>query len=671
MVITSRAFGRIMAAIVFIAFITLYLQTLYKGICPGESAHSVAVALNLESGTSQMQVHRVETQVPDRMVGGRLSTNPQVLTVRTVEANFQAKHLLWRTIAAFVAKLPFGTLDMRLNGMSAIFGALAIMLAFALGRGLILFINFHDSPVSSRNRKISAMASGLVATTVLGLSTPFWLAATRCSPATFEAFLLLLMGWFLFAATVYQGNKALLCFGIIWGLTLFESEIGIYIAFLMGLFAIRAMLIGGLMNVRGWCNCLVGIIIGQLGYLLLANFSLPALNTSMLLPFKELIASVEVAASLIFAGGIFEDQARLVSIFFVIIPFATTTALAIWYNPERSVAATGFLIFLLICTTFISITSLPISPWGAYKINYPDTFPALVFVMATAIATYLASTGAMMANGRILSLGSSKKSLDEEEPADAPVGRLIFWVVFSLAIVVGLFNWREVRDSHDTLISHTATEFVKRLGNDVWLTSTTPALDTMVRIKAKQEGKKVNIIEHNYDGRNDAGLQRLRRAINRDPTFKGLPVDDLYKALYSTNINEFVGTWIKSDPNIGGKLLLDAPDLWVATSNTPIPEVIGYRKMANGEKIDWDSLTQRHLAFWEAVEQGINKLGPAAPHHLRTYRSEIRAYLCDIGQNLAENLVRVDKAAKAREVLDKITDLRHETEEEEIHEGFY
>lgn len=671
MVITSRVFGRIMATVVFIAFIALYWQTLYKGICPGESAHSVAVALNLESGASQMQVHRVETQLPDRMVGGRISNSPQVLTVRTVEAKFQAKHLLWRTIASFVSHIPIGTLDVRLNGMSAIFGALAIMLAFALGRGIILFLNFHDSLVSSRNRKISALASGLVATAVLGLSSPFWLAATRCSPASFEAFLLLLMGWLLFSAAVYQGNLTLLCFGVVWGITLFESEIGIYIAALMAAFAIRAMLVGGLMNVRGWCNCLVGIIIGQIGYLLLAKFSLPSYDSAMVLPFKELMASIKVAASLIFAGGVFEDQARLVSIFFAILPFAATTALAIWYNPERSAAATGFLIFLLICTTFIAITTTPISPWGAYKANYPDTLPVLVFVIATATATYLASAGAIMANGRILSLGGNRNDNDEEEPSEAPVGRLIFWVVFILAIGIGLYNWREVRDSRDNLISHTASEFVKRLGNDVWLTSTTPTLDTMIRIKAKQEDKKVNIINRDYDGRDSASLLRLRKSLHRDATFKGLPINDLATALYSTNINEFVITWIKTDPNIGGKLLLDAPDLWVATGNTPIPEIIGYRKMAKDEKINWDSLTQRHIKFWDAVEQGDIELGPAAPRHLRTYRSELRAYLCDIGQNLAENLVKVDKAAKAREVLDKISDLRHEIKKEEMPEGFF
>lgn len=671
MTITSRVFGRIMAVLVFIAFITLYWQTLYKGICPGESAHSVAVALNLESGASQMQVHRIETQVPDRMVGGRLPTNPQVLTVRTVEAQFQAKHLLWRTIAANVAKLPFGTLDMRLNGMSAIFGALAIMLAFALGRGVILFLNFHDSPVSSRNRKISAMASGLVATATLGLSSPFWLAATRCSPATFEAFLLLLMGWLLFSAAVYQGNLALLCFGVVWGLTLFESEIGIYIAALMALFAIRAMLVGGLMNVRGWCNCLVGIIIGQIAYLLLTQFSLPANEASMVLPFKELMASIKVAASLIFAGGIFEDQARLVSIFFAVLPFITATALAIWYNPERSAAATGFLTFLLICTTFIAITATPISPWGAYKINYPDTLPVLVFVITAATATYLASAGAIMASGKILNLGGRRSEDDEEEASEAPVGRLIFWVVFILAIAIGLFNWREVRDSQDTFISHTASEFVKRLGNNVWLTSTTPALDTMIRIKAQQDGKKVNVIDRNYNGSDQVKMSRLRRSIYRDPIFNGLPLDTLSDSLYSTNINEFVMTWIKTDNDIGGKLLLDAPDLWIATGNTPVPEIIGYRKMAQGEKINWDELTKRHISFWNAVEQGASILGPAAPKHLRTYRSELRAYLCDIGQNLAESLVQADKAAKAREVLDKISDLRHEVGQEELNEKFY
>ena len=193
----------------------------------------------------------------------------------------------------------------------------------------------------------------------------------------------------------------------------------------------------------------------------------------------------------------------------------------------------------------------------------------------------------------------------------------------------------------------------------------------MIRIKAQQDGKKVNVIDRNYNGSDQAKMSRLRRAIYRDPTFNGLPLEQLSESLYSTNINEFVTAWIKTDNDIGGKLLLDAPDLWIATGNTPLPEIIGYRKMAQGEKINWDELTQRHISFWNAVEQGASILGPAAPKHLRTYRSEIRAYLCDIGQNLAESLVQADKAAKAREVLDKISDLRHEAGQEELNEKFY
>lgn len=670
--LTSRAKGRLAVAVVFVAFLVLYLCTLYKGVCPGAPAHNAAMALGLESGVMQAQVRRVEAQNESSLARPRYDAPTAVMSVRTVSAEFRTRHLVWRSLAALAARhLPGGSPAFRLNALSALFGALAVALAFALCRGLVLFINFHDSPVSSGNRKISAMASGVVAAAALGFSAPFWLAATRCSPGTFDALLLLGMGWLLFSASVSQSAGALFAFGVLWGVSLFESDTGVFTSVLLFLFAIRAMIVGGIMSVRSWCNCLVGIIVGVVFYITAAHFLL-AVDGSVLLPVKELMASVRVANSLVF-GGIFSDTAKLVSVFFVILPFGATCALAMWRDAERNAAASGFLVFLLACTSAIALTKTSISPWGAYCASYPDYLPVTVFVLASATAAYLASSGAILAGGRLL-MGErtpGRKRRPNDEISEASVGRLLFWFVLCLCVVAGAINWRELRDSRDSLIATAADQFVDRLDGHAWMASTTDSLDTMVRIRAWERRIPLHIIGHGRGG--SAATARLRMAIGRDPAFKGLPLDELVASLASTNLDDFVQSWITHDPEVGRKLLLDEPHLWSAAGRTPVPAVVGFRAQEKGENIDWGALAEDHLAFWRTLAAADSMLGPAASSRMRSDRGELRTYLCGIGESLANQLGKVKDfpAAKIREILDQLDDLREEPRPVAREEVFY
>ncbi len=669
MPLTSKTKGRILATVVFVAAAALYFGTLYKGFAPGASAHCVAMALGLESGASQTEVRRVESEATD-LVSIRYGTvDRQKVTLRTFSTEFRTKHLVWRSLTRFVARnIPISDLPTRLNAMSAIFGALAVMLAFSLARGLILFINFHDSPVSSGNRKVSAAAAGIVAALALGLSTPFWLSATRCMPGAFDALLVVAMGWLLFSSAVSQRPRNLFAFGIICGVSLFELDCGIYIAILTFALAIRAMIVGGIMSIRSWCNCLVGIIVGTIGYIAASSFLLSLGSGSTLLPLRELMNSVSVANSLVF-GGIFGDQARLASVFFIVLPFFATCALAMWPEADRNAAASGFLIFILLCTTFIAITRTPISPWSVYASTSPGATPVVIFVLAAAIASYLASAGAILARGRLVTFERKAKSRKEkDEISEESVGRLVFWFVAALCCVAGILNWGEVRDSKDTLIETTAKEFVNHLGGRTWMTSTTDALDTMVRITAAREHVPLRIVEHG-----GVFTTRLRNAIHRDEAFKGLPAETLETALASTNLDSFVVAWITHDPNVGSKLMLDAPQPWVTAGRTPVPAIIGYRALEKNEKVDWNTLADEHIAFWDAIEKGDQMLGKYASRHLRAERGELRAYLCGIGENLAKELGKAKNvpAEKMRIVYDKIGELREEPQPEVREEVFY
>lgn len=670
---TSKLQGRILAAAVFIGFAAVYFSTLYRGFAPGPSAHSVAAALGLESGATQTQVRQIEVQ-GSGIRSADFIADPKTVSFRTVSGEFRTRHLVWRSAVSFIARsIPFGELAWRLNAFSALLGAITVTLAFALCRGLVLFINFHDSPVSSHGRKVAANGAAIVAALALGLSAPFWIASTRAAPFVFDAFLLVAMAWLLFTATISQRPRDLFIFGAMWGVSLFETDTGILTAIMMLAFAIRAMLVGAVMNLRSWCHLLVGIIAGAVGYITASAILMGASSAAVMLPVMELFTSIKVGLSLA-RGGVFGDQPKLVAAFFIVLPFAATCALAMWRDAERNAAASGFLLFLLACTSAVALSKTPISPWAVYGASVTAYVPVAVFILAAATLSYLASAGAIMAKGALLSpqrrRSAMRRTAKSEDFDETSVGRVIFWFAIFLAVGCGFFNWREIRDSRDDLIDTTAREFVSRLGKRTWISSTTPALDTLLRIRAWEERRPLHILAHGASG---AAAARLRTAITRDEAFRNLDKRLLADSLVSTNIDSFVTTWISIDPEVGGHLVLDAPRPWIDAGRTPIPAAIGYVALEKGETPDWNAIAADHMAFWRAISAADSILGPAAPKHLRAARGELRAYLCQIGEFLADQLVKVKDfpAMRVREILDLVEDVRVEHAPATREEIFY
>lgn len=650
---TSKTKGRLAAVVIFAAFMILYFLTLYKGIAPGKSAHNVAVGLGLEQGISQTQIQKVETTVTESAIQIRMPTQRQTQFLRTITAEFETKHLIWNSTAKFITGLPFGNLDLRLNGFSALLGAIAITLAFALCRGLILFLYFHDSMVSAENRKAVAMATGLITAVTLGLSTPFWLSATRFLPNTFDVLLIMAMGWFLFSSSVTQKTGLFLIFGFLWSISLFELELGPYIAIMMLFFMVRAMLVGGILNIKSWCYSLVGMVSGFVVYLMMAKYTTSA--SSMLLPVNELAIQLKLLKSLILDGALFEDHARLISLFLAIIPFIAVVALSIWQHVERNITTCGFLIFILTCLSVLAIVPTSISPYGAYKATYPDHLPVILFILISAVASYLASIGAILAKGRLFGKGRNTSDEDDDEDGnEAPVGRLLFWVILSVTLISGIVNFKEINNNNDTFIEKTSVEMAHNFDKFSWMTSTTRDLDTMIKISAHKHGSKIRVINHNR-GKND--YRQLQKAVRFDDAFKGLDTEKLLSSLISTNNSAFISEWIKTDPMVGKKLILDSPAPWLASGRIPIPAIVGYRALERNETINWKTLADEHIAFWKIIKE-YDSCQSSSSSFLKAKRNEIKTYLCDIGQNLAEELVKINDASKAREVLDIVEELR-------------
>ncbi len=634
MVFTSKIKGIFASIIVLISSFFFFESFLYKGLYPGESAHDVAVALGVESGTTI--VHERNIVTTKDIAGPIYRTREPERThsyVNLDEREFNTKHLIWRILTTSIVKFFDKDAVGALNMLAVILGSLSVMLTFALGRGLIIFLNFHDSPIASADRKRSAFAAGLVAAMALAFSTPFWLSATRVMSSAFDLFLIVFMGWVLFCAAVHRKTWYLGLFGLIWGVALFEMQSTLFISLVLIVFAVRSMYVAGNMNIRGWCNLLFGSSAGIVIYLILSSMLLQSTQGSLILPFRELFSQVSAAGALFFGGGIFGYQARMITLFVVIIPFIVTVCHAIWHTTERRIAAGDFLIFLMVITTFIALTSTALSPWRLFREHDPDTMPIWLVILAAAVAAYVAAVGALRARGSLLPFMRRVDDDDEEGTIEVPVGRLLFWAIFFLSVFTAPINYSEIKSSKDSFISRMGELFVDKIGVQGWISSTTPVFDTIIRINAFQKDKSLSVIDRKMS---QSATLRMKHTIESHEDFKDLPTEELVSALVSTNVNEFIITWIKCDDRIGDKLLLDSPHLWELAGKEAVPALVGYRAKRDGEVIDWQKLAEEHFVFWREVKKLDYPLPENAPEMLRKTGNEVRSYLSDIGHNLAE-----------------------------------
>lgn len=665
--ITSKWKARITALLIGIVFCAVYYLTLNQGVFPGESARQVAIALRLEPGMTHTQLRQVE-QHSIRSFDNE--TKISSLSIRETTVPYQTKNVLWRLAGRGLLSVPYKDTIFMLNLFPAVCGAFCAMLAFALCRTLLLFLSFHECPLSARLRKNAAFFSGIAGAAALCTSIPFWLASTRFLPQSFETMLILLTGWLLLSAVISHKVFPLFIFGVLLGAGLFETETGVYMFPIWIFFTVRGMLAGDLTDSRGWASLLVGFALGITAYLCLTQVLLAKESVPLMLPMKEMLATTKVFRSLLIGGSLFEDQAKVVGLCFGIIPFIAAVAMSIWSNNENASSSGGFLLFVLGCTVAIACSGIQVSPWGAYSNTNGAVLPTTIYMMNAYVAAYLVGQGLLMAGGRFFS--PSRKScrrkylqlsdddegnIRSEEHRDYPVGRLLS--AFILCIVFFLVPWNRnvVGDWADPM-----PDWIGKVFNSehtlpcTWFVSGEDMLDSHIRIYSRFANRRLAVVS---TADNEDTIARLSRALTRDPAFNGLPVAEMRNALVSTNSSLFFATWINTDTNIAQKLISAAPDDWLAASKVALPAVVGYKTVNNGATIDWPAVAADHIAFLKKMQE-FPPLGKHAPAWLRQNRAEIRQYEFGIGRYLAGSLNDAKQTELARDVLALAEDIREE-----------
>ena len=671
----SRLCARLLAGLVFCGAFLAYQATLHPGFFPGESARQVAVALLKAPNTQDVHstvVSRKEApsllderrrvRGDESAAGGPGETEllqERQLTLRT-------RFRLWSLASSLVARhLPRHALPAGMNGLSACFGALSVALLFALMRSLLLLLSFHVSTIPSNRRKAAGTLAGLAAAAALGASVPFWVAATRCLPHTFEVFLLVAAGYLMLNAVVQHREWLMTAAGILLGASLFESEAGLWMAPLMLLFAARAIRTGGLGFAHGGVALFSGMVFGVMGYLAL-NWLGPQGDggSSFMLPFRELAQNFRMVGNTL-TGGWLKHSINVVVACFIILPLLASLALAIWGDHDLTGISTNLLLLTLLGTTTVALTGGSISPWAAYRASsgiHGIQLPCTLFLLAALVAGFLAGQGCLMAGGRIVPDVTRvnrrrARAQEETEFFDAPMGRLIMGYLCVLLCATGMLNFREILDWREPLSSQVAAETIRRLGTRRWVVAD-GTMNPLLRLHGRMAGRFVGLLADEAPGRLPPA--RLGEAILRDAAFAGVDGDRLRQQVKGTNPVTFVQALLSLAPGAGEQVLvLRNPDLWRQAGRSALPDVVGYRGLDTGAAVDWEELLQAHLAFWDRIEQ-LPPLGQYAPVWLRGHRASLRQQLHAVGTRLADELARAGRTEAAKTALDRANRIREE-----------
>ena len=664
--LSSKLCARILACLVFGGALLAYKATLHPGFFPGESARQVAVALfrapnTLDSRKEAPMVLDRQRQI--RLDEAEQNALPDAVLYQEQHITQRTRLRLWSFVSSLVARhVPFGTLSARMNGLSAFFGALGAALLFALVRSLLLLLNFHVSLLPCRRRKMAAALAGFAAAVALGVSVPFWIAATRCLPHTFEICLMVATGYLMLLAVIRHREGLMMAAGILLGVGILETEEGLWMAPLMLFLAARAIRTGGLGFMQGGIALFSGVTFGIMGYLIV-NWLGPhgGEGSSFMLPFREMTQILRSMAGTLSGGWLMHAHSVVIACF-IVLPLLAAVAQAIWGSQEQDGVSTTLLLLTLLGTTTLALTGGSFSPWGVYRPSASLQLPCTLFLLAALVVGFLMGQGCLMAGGRILPDITRGNRLrvptgDGVPSSEASLGRLIMGYLSVLLIATGAFNFREVLDWREPLASQVAAETIRRLEGRRWVVAD-GMQGLLIRLHGRMAGKPVGLLNDEAPGR----LPPARQAetILRDPAFAGLDADRLRQQVQGTNPVSFVQALLTLAPRAEEQVLvLRDPELWRDAGRRPLPDVVGFRGQAGEARVDWELLLKAHNDFWDRVEQ-LPPLGSYAPVWIRGHRAGLRQQLHGIGACLADELARAGRTEDAQAVLNRANRIKEE-----------
>lgn len=603
------------ALFVFLGALALYVLTLTTYAFPGESSSWIAWAAGLDS-----------REVPT--------------------------HSILIAVGNWVSGLPFLTLAIRMNLLSAIAGALIVSSVYKMVWFFVFETMREQSAVAHASR--NAQFGGLVAALAVGVNMPFWLAATRFRPEIFEIAMLAACAHLLIVYACSPRWIWMLLFGALYGAGVAESP----------MFMVAAPFMAALAVIVEWK---------------LAWCRLTRLSVSAWLALVSMVGVYYVSARWFAqANGtdtglheifrlcvwVLRDQFgalhRMVPGFMwmPVIALGIGAAALSFFSSFRALDnrrswSQLFLNLTLTLAAALLLANVPFSPWGVLAPQ--GILPAATYVLAgIGIGLLAASWRALTVLSNPVDVENSLVDTDRSTsrpPAVFTAGRMagsiLAPLLVGLILVTGIWNGFRNRADRGDFIDRAADALLSELHGRTWVVAN-GLMDANLLIRAHERKIPVRLLCP-YRAAERTYTASILRSIQQD---QSVTENARLRAgsLIAYNFHMFIDDLFSTDTRIGTKAVaMGLPDIWYGTGWTPVPESLFYGGVREiGEVKDRGLLAERRI-FWEAwrgfIKEGLGSRRQQSYRH----RVALRKHLAFLANNLGVTLGDLGRPVEAFE----------------------
>ncbi|MFZ4395345.1 MAG: tetratricopeptide repeat protein [Kiritimatiellia bacterium] len=587
----------------------VYLLTLSPGVYPGQSAQLMALGTGIE---------------------------PMVAP----------SHPLWSPIVAWVSRMNFLVLPVRLNLFSALCGVLAVMLFYRLTAFLIRQSIHHDT-ISDRHMNIGAVLAGLTAAIAMAFSVPFWSASTRLQYQSFDLLFLLAVLYLLvlFIRTGWVALMLLFAFG--YGVGVVESSMFL----LMSPVVVVAALVALWMRQR-----LTHTSVLAMGGLLLLGLSAYVWFAMHFFHVEDVALRGYTSWQEVLVymwrdqyGEIKNSFPRLnwfwLLLQSVVPALAAGMAARRALNNERTWSLYLLHVILTVIVVFV-LANVPWSPWRLVRAQ--GVLPVVSYGLMAMVCGYLMAYWYLLAVVNRVPHEHTVSILTQR--VGTWLGRVLVWSLAILVVVAGVVNAYEADGRRGRGADACAQEILQRMGSRTWIV-TDGLLDNHIAILARVRGQKVHLLCLQRD-LDKVYQRRLARSVERENLF----ADSRSRLLHTLDLGilPFLQDWMASDPEVSSKLVIfSVPDLWYGVGLLPVSDLFFFTGTRDATAINTGALMADHLALWNRMEKIVRRTAsPDEP--MAQFNNQIRRQMGFVGNNLGVLLEEVGKTNEADVIYQRV-----------------
>lgn len=521
-----------------------------------------------------------------------------------------------------------------INLFSAICAAGALGFVFALAyRGARLFNVEHSFPPALMHRV--QLGASLAAVLYLLAAEPFWMAATRAGPHSFDLLLLLFPFYLAFSAKEKESESRLLLSCALYGIAMVEFSTAIL---LLPLFAFLVLARFYEANVLTPALITKAALCGAAGLLLFfvqagIYMTTPAYEWREFKHVFQLFRYMALDHYHALTRGV-PRVGWLTMAMISIVPFVVTTAFRIPAGPGRGqgpIVGTASLNVILAALGILLLTNVPLAP---KNITGSSVLYLTPYVL---IALWFANVTAFW----LVLLFRKRRFEDAWSTRARSIIGIAYAVILPL-LLAGFVFMRSMPAAREgrgeqRLIHQFVQSVVDQCRDSEWLISNSPA-DDLIALEIRRRESPLKLVRLDY-GRSRASMKYIASLFSGNPRLQSLA---------RVGMEPLLDEWLPSATNAPGNIkILNVADLWLVSGFEAVPERVVFSGLLKPSAGEVTRIFNDAQSFWNAGGKAFlaDDRGDAPSFYL----DWIRAHLSKLANNLGIILEDVGQPDQAME----------------------